>query len=144
MAILPIPTEVLVIPLVASQSLNPVLVACIGAVGSAIGALIDYYLGVIGFSVLDSKFALTKRVAKAKRLIPRVAKYGLPGLLIVGSLIPFAVLKPVIISAGAVKYDRRIFIVIIVLSSFVRYFADASVGSLLSLLAVYYRGLIGV
>jgi membrane protein YqaA with SNARE-associated domain len=103
----------------------------IGTVGSAIGAIIDYYLGALAFLLLDSKFAINQRVEYAKKRFPRVANYGFPGLLIVGRLLPFAVLKPVMIAAGAIRYDKRIYIAIIVLASFVRYFFAAEIGSLL-------------
>ena len=136
MAIIPIPTEFLVIPLVASRGLHPLIVSSIGTLGSAIGAVIDYYLGATAFILLDSKFAINKRVERTKKRFQRIARYGFPGLLIIGRLVPFAVLKPVMIAAGAARYDKRVFIVVIILSSFVRYFVDATVGSLLSLLHV--------
>jgi len=134
MGLLPVPTELLVIPLVASQHLNPLVVSIIGAVGSMIGGLIDYYLGRIAFIMLDSRFAIGMKVENVKSRFKHIARYGFPGLLIFGRLVPFMVLKPIMVLAGGVKYDMRMFIVVIVLVSFVRYFADATVGSFLSLL----------
>ena len=134
MGLLPIPTDLLVVPLVASENLNPLIVATVGAVGSIFGGLIDYYLGRFAFMALDSKFSIAMRVEKVKLRFKRVANYGFPGLLILGRLIPFMVLKPVMVLAGGVKYDTRIFILVIFVASFVRYFADATVGSVLSLL----------
>jgi len=134
MGLLPIPTDIFVIPLVASENLNPLIVAAVGAVGSIFGGLIDYYLGRTAFMVLDSKFSIAMRVENVKLRFKRVAKYGFPGLLIFGRLIPFMVLKPIMVLAGGVKYDARIFITVIFAASFARYFADATAGSVLSLL----------
>jgi membrane protein YqaA with SNARE-associated domain len=137
MAVVPAPTELLVIPLTASREVNPLIVALVGTVGSMIGGLIDYYLGQRAFVLLDQRFGIAKRVKDIENRFHRLAKYGFPGLLVVGRAFPLGSLKPVMILAGCVNYDKRIYLMIIALSSFVRYLVAATVGSLLSLLLAY-------
>jgi len=137
MAVVRAPTELLVIPLTASQNLNPLIVAFVGTVGSVIGGMIDYYLGRRAFVLLNEKFAIAKRVKDIQKRFHRLAKYGFPGLLAVGRVFPLGSLKPVMIFAGCINYDKRNYLLIIAASSFVRYLVAATVGSLLSLLLTY-------
>ncbi len=138
MALVPAPTELLVIPLTVSQSVNPLIVASVGTVGSMIGGLVDYYLGRRAFLLLNSRFGIAKRVKSIEKRFSRFSKYGFPGLLAVGRLFPLGSLKPVMIFAGCVNYDKRIYLLIIGLSSFVRYLIAATAGSLLSFLLAYH------
>jgi membrane protein YqaA with SNARE-associated domain len=137
MAIVPAPMELFVIPLTASQNVNPLIVATVGTGGSVIGGMIDYYLGQRGFGLLNARFGITMRVKAIEKRFHWVAKYGFPGLLAIGRAFPLGSLKPVMILAGCVNYDKRMYIVIIALSSFVRYLVAATVGSLLAFLFAY-------
>ena len=134
MAIVPVPAEIVVVPLVAAANLNPLIVAIVGSLGSSIGGMIDYVTGEKAFSYLDSRFQIALRVSKVEKRFRRIEKYGLPGLIAIGRLFPFASLKPIMFFAGCVKYDRRTYLSIIVGSSFVRYLVAATIGSLLAYL----------
>jgi len=137
MALVPAPTELLVIPLTASQNVNPFIVALVGTVGSMIGGMIDYYLGQRAFAVLNARFGIAKRMEDIQKRFHRLAKYGFPALLAIGRAFPLGSLKPVMIFAGCVNYDKRNYLLIIALSSFVRYLVAATVGSLLALLLAH-------
>lgn len=130
-AIAPVPTEIIVVPLVAAADLNPLFAAMVGTVGSLIGGMIDYLAGEKAFNLLDSRFRIAHRVSNLERRFGRISKYGLPGLIAIGRLLPFAGLKPLMLLAGCLKYDKRTYVLVIVSSSFVRYLVAATVGSLL-------------
>lgn len=136
-AIIPAPTESIVIPLVVSTNINPLAVAIVGTMGSVVGATIDYYIGQRAFARLDARFALAKRVGRLEKRFHRLAKYGLPGLLVMGRMFPIGSLKPIMLVAGGTNYDKRTYILVIAGSSFVRYLAAATVGSLLSYLIAH-------
>lgn len=133
-AIIPAPVELVIIPLTASQNLNPIVVAAIGTLGSITGAMIDYYVGQKAFTLLDSRFALARKVRYLEKRFHRITKYGFAMLLILGRAFPLGTLKPVLFFAGGMNYNKRTYILVIAVSSFVRYLVAATVGSLLSLI----------
>ena len=134
MAVVPVPAEILVVPIVAAANLNPIFAATIGTVGSLIGGMFDYVAGEKAFSFLDSRLQIAHRVSNIEKRFGGVEKYGLPGLIAIGRLFPFASLKPIMFLAGCLKYDKLRYVCVIVCSSFVRYLVAATVGSLLAYL----------
>jgi len=130
MAFLPLPTEIFIIPLVVSHPVDPLAVAVVGALGSTIGGLIDYAIGREAFDFVDSRFGITNRVTRFQKRFRTIAKYGLPGLLAFGRVIPLGTTKPLVFLAGASRYDLRMFCVLVAGSSFIRYADAATFGSI--------------
>jgi len=128
-AFLPFPTEVLIIPLVASQHVNPLAVAVVGTLGSTLGGLLDYALGRVAFDFMDSRLKISNRIDRYQKRFPRIAKYGLPALLVFGGVFPLGTMKPFMLLAGASRYDLRMFCVLVGGSSFVRLIVAATIGS---------------
>jgi len=131
-AFLPLPTEVLIIPLVASQHVSPIAVAVVGALGSTVGGLLDYALGRVAFDFIDSRLKITTRIDRFQKRFPRIAKYGFSALLVFGRVFPLGTMKPLMLFAGASRYDLRVFCVLVAGSSFIRYIDAATIGSILT------------
>jgi len=131
-AFLPAPTEVVIVPLVASQHLDPLTVGVVGTVGSVVGAFIDYALGQRSFALIDSHFNITKKVNRFTERFSRIARYGYPVLLVLGRAFPLGTLKPLMLVCGATRYDLKAYTFLIIGSSFIRYIAAATIGSLLA------------
>ena len=139
MSFFPLPTEIFIVPLVASQHVNPMGVAVVGALGSTIGGLIDYAIGRKAFDLMDSRFSINNRVARFKKRFPSIAKYGLPGLLAFGRAFPLGTTKPLTFVAGATRYDLRMFCVLVAGSSFIRYALAATLGSILAYIGQFIK-----
>jgi len=139
MAFLPLPAEILIVPLAASQQVSPVAVAVIGAIGSTIGGLIDYAIGRTVFDRLDRRLHIASRVDALQKRFPRMAKYGLLGLIAFLRVFPLGTTKMLVLYAGAGRHDLRALCVVIAGSSFIRYFDAAAVGSVIAYVTQFLR-----
>ncbi len=135
-AILPIPTEVIIIPYTAVSNINSLIIALVGSVGSLIGAIMAYYIGLKGIDKLSK--ILDKDVrSMAMGFIQKYKKFGQYGFIIAlafGRLFPLS-LKPLMFYAGAIRFKLLDYLIVILVCSFIRYFIAASIGeSIASLL----------
>lgn len=132
--ILPLPVELFVIPFMVLTRSSPAVVALVGATGSILGGLLDYYAGAGGIQ-LFSRFS-GRMMERAARSLRRYKRYGQKAIyvaLFAGRLLPTS-LKPVFVVAGSTRLNRFDFCVIVFVSSLIRYYVAATIGNVVLIL----------
>jgi len=106
-SIIPIPFQIIIFSF--GAVLNPLLVGVIAAVGSTLGSMISYLLGLGGKEILEDKYNkqltdLKKKLKKYGIFIWLIAIYATPI-----PNVPFAILS------GVVRYDfRKFFLAVLI------------------------------
>jgi membrane protein YqaA with SNARE-associated domain len=132
-SVLPIPTELVMIPYIAlTNHAMPsiILIGISGSAGSTLGASLDYFLGMKIFTSLDKRFGLKRKVENQTRRYSRFGKYALVLALVLGRVFPIS-LKPILLFAGATRFDLRAYLATIAASSFIRYALASTMISIL-------------
>jgi len=109
--IIPIPFQIIIFSF--GAVLNPLLVGIVAAVGSTLGSMISYLLGLGGKEILEDKY--NKQLTDLKK---KLKKYGIFLWLIVIYTtpipnVPFAVLS------GVVRYDFRKFVLAVLIGELI-------------------------
>jgi membrane protein YqaA with SNARE-associated domain len=106
-SIIPIPFQIIVFTF--GTALNPLLVGVIAAVGSTLGSMISYLLGLGGKEILENKYK--KQLTELKK---KLKKYGIFLWLIVIYATPIPNV-PFAILSGVVKYDfKKFFLAVLI------------------------------
>lgn len=102
---------------------NPLLVAIVAGLGSAIGDMVAYYLGKSGKEIFLKKDSMKYTIARDV-----FGTYG-PFFIIIFSFIPNPIFDAVGIVAGAFHYPAKKFFVFTLIGRFLRNLVIASAGS---------------
>jgi len=127
-SIVPIPSEAILIT--AGFFFDPVTVAVYGTIGSTLGAMVGYFIGLKGGRpVIDwigpYLFITQERVLNAEK---KFAKYGY--LTVLGSrLVPFIPFKVFSITSGILKFPFYTFVIFTFIGTIPRAFILAWIGS---------------
>ncbi len=131
--LLPFPVEVLVVPFILATGLDPSIIALTGAGGSTIGGLFDYYVGLGGRRIFQKISAqMAGRLDVSLKRYERFGKNAIYIALFAGRLMPTS-LKPVLIFAGSTRLSRTNFCIVVFVSSLIRYYLAATIGTILLL-----------
>lgn len=121
-SIFPIPPDILLIPLILFNPSLGLYYASISTIGSVLGGIAGYFLGLKGGRPLALRLFSEKRV---KRVEGYFEKYGAWAVLIAGfSPIPYKIFT---IASGVVRLDIKRFIVASAIGRASRFFAEAVV-----------------
>lgn len=110
-SIVPVPFQIIVFSFGAVQ--NPLLVGIIAAVGSTLGSMIDYLLGLGGKEILEHRY--NKQLTELKK---KLKKYGIFLWLIVIYATPIPNV-PFAILSGVVRYDFKKFFVAVLIGELI-------------------------
>jgi len=106
-SIIPIPFQIIVFTF--GTLLNPLLVGIIAAVGSSLGNLVSYLIGLGGKEILEDKYS--KQLSNLKK---KLKKYGIFLWLIVIYATPIPNV-PFAILSGVVRYDfKKFFLAVLI------------------------------
>jgi len=119
-SIIPIPFQILVFSV--STVLNPIIVGIVAAVGSSIGTLISYIIGLGGKEILEDKY--NKQLIDIKK---KLKKYGIFLWLIVIYATPIPNV-PFAILSGVVRYDFKKFFLAVLIGELILNIALALAG----------------
>jgi membrane protein YqaA with SNARE-associated domain len=106
-SIIPIPFQIIVFSF--GAVLNPLLVGIVAAVGSSLGNLISYLIGLGGKEILEDKYS--KQLSDIKK---KLKKYGIFLWLIVIYATPIPNM-PFAVLSGVVRYDfKKFFLAVLI------------------------------
>ena len=106
-SVIPIPFQIIVFTF--GTLLNPLLVGIIAAVGSSLGNLVSYLIGLGGKEILEDKYS--KQLSNIKK---KLKKYGIFLWLIVIYATPIPNV-PFAILSGVVRYDfKKFFLAVLI------------------------------
>lgn len=119
-SVFPIPPDFLYIPMILNGAVNPYTLAAIATVGSALGAILGYYIGLYGGRPVAKFFLGTLADTWIKRAEDFFAKYGTAAVLIAAfTPIPFKVFT---IAGGMSRMNLFGFIVYSIIGRGARFF----------------------
>ncbi len=135
-SIMPIPSE-LVLVTAGALGVSPIDAAVYGTIGSTLGAIVGYLIGLKGGRPVVDKLGPYLLVTK-KRLAAAERKFGEWGswTILIARLVPFIPFKVFSIASGLLKFDFRNFVIFTFIGTIPRAFILAWVGERL----VAYRG----
>lgn len=117
---LPLPADVILIPLSLAAPELALIYALVTTVGSVMGAAFGYYIGYHGGRPVLRKSVSQKNINRVDRYYE---KYGVMAVGVAGmSPVPYKVFT---LSSGAFKLDFKSFIMISTVSRGIRFFAEA-------------------
>ncbi|MEM2759917.1 MAG: YqaA family protein [Nitrososphaerales archaeon] len=121
-SVFPIPPDILLIPLVIFNPSLGLYYASISTIGSVLGGIAGYYLGLKGGRPLALKLFSEDKV---KRVEAYFERYGAWAVLIAGfSPIPYKIFT---IASGIVRLDFKRFVLASAIGRASRFFAEASI-----------------
>ena len=100
-----------------TQNLNLITLLLVATIGNSLGSIINYYMGYKGEEYLLKKKMLNQ--SKIDKYKTYFDKYGVYTLLF--AWLPI-IGDPLTIIAGVLKYNIKIFIIVVTISKFLRYF----------------------
>lgn len=128
-SIVPIPSEAILVT-AGAIGFTPWEVAFWGTIGSTLGAMVGYYIGLKGGRPVVDKFGpyLLVTPDKVERAEKAFKKYG--GMtILVSRLIPFVPFKVFSITSGLLKFDFKTFVVFTFIGTIPRAFLLAYIGT---------------
>lgn len=123
---LPFPSYFIIV-LAATIGLNPLLVGISAGLGSAVGELTGYFIGVGGEKIIEQRRKEPKIV---KRFVRLFKKHGFP-IIVVAAAIPFP-FDVIGIVCGMSSYDIKKFLI------------ATAIGKIIKCLAIAYAGFLGI
>jgi len=113
----PVPIEALLIPLTLMDPGNFLLYSFVSVVGSVLGAIFGYYIGVVGKKIVLERMFSQKKIEKVHEMFDR---HGALAIFIGGfTPLPFKVFT---VSGGAFYINFRKFVLMSILSRGLRFF----------------------